>query len=271
MEAIIEQGQDTGGMVCRLSTSEIIEQHQPPAIVRPWKRALVVGCSHGQYADPLAVNAVLQFHERYKPSFTAHLGDFCDLSALMSSNVRNGDGDDISPDVDGGIEFLQRLRPNVVLFGNHEDRIDRLCESRSAIVSELSLRLRTQVYSAIHEIGSQVVPYTGHYQRYPLGNYHLTHGSVFNESATRDEAEIHGNIIHAHTHRSALSKGRRHDNPTGICVGTLTRRGAMQYAKTKKSELSWSQGFVFGEYCDDLCQWWLHEQQKDSTEWRLPI
>lgn len=248
----------------------ISKRSKSPAVVRSWKRGLIVGCSHGIYADPVAIAAVIRFRDNFRPQFVCHLGDFADLSAFMGSNVRNGDGDEISPDVDGGIEFLEKLKPNVVLMGNHEDRLNRLAASKHTIISELALRLRSQMYLSISNLGAQIVSYTGHYQRYPLGNYHLTHGTVFNESATRDEAEMHGNVIHAHTHRAAMAKGRRIDNPTGLCVGTLTKRGAMEYAKTKRSELSWSQGFVYGEFADDVCQWYLHEQPAGLTEWRLP-
>jgi hypothetical protein len=94
---------------------------------------------------------------------------------------------------------------------------------------------------------------------------------MYGENATRDHAEALGNCVHAHTHRPGIAKGRRSDNPTGYCAGTLASIPAMEYAKTNRSTLSWAGGMVWGEYCDDASQLYLHEQPQGVTEWRLPL
>lgn len=68
-------------------------------IVSPWRRFMAVGCSHGIYADPLAVEAVLRFREQYRPHEVIHLGDFTDMSPFMGGS--NGEGDAIKPDLMG--------------------------------------------------------------------------------------------------------------------------------------------------------------------------
>lgn len=50
-------------------------------ITKKWKKALVVGCSHGVHADPAAIEAVLAFRESYEPHTVVHLGDFVDTTA----------------------------------------------------------------------------------------------------------------------------------------------------------------------------------------------
>jgi hypothetical protein len=115
-----------------------------------------------------------------------------------------------------------------------------------------------------------LLPYTGIEQGRTIGGYFYTHGTVYGENCCRDMAEMYGNVVSAHTHRCAVAKGRRSDNPTGYCVGTLTRKGAMEYAKCRRATMAWSQGFVFGEYCSDQSQLYLHEQPSGLAEWRLP-
>ena len=53
-------------------------------IAHRWKKVLAVSCSHAKYCDKEALDAVLRFKNDFKPHTTIHLGDFVDLTALMS-------------------------------------------------------------------------------------------------------------------------------------------------------------------------------------------
>ena len=115
-----------------------------------------------------------------------------------------------------------------------------------------------------------LIPYTGVWQFYQLANYKFTHGTIYNETAARDMAEMYGNVIFAHTHKPTQAVGRRIDSPIGISVGTLTRRGAMDHANTRRSTLGWGQGFVYGEYNDNSLYPQLHSHD-NGPEWHLPV
>jgi len=244
-------------------------------ITRSWKRIMAVGCSHGPFIDPVAKEAVVRFRKNWirpgKGDKVRHLGDFTDLSALMTKARNNGDGDPIKPDIDAGLSFLEELKVTDIDEGNHEARLRHLLNSKNEILAWASNELLNAIEAKARKLRATYVPYNGVFQRTRIGNFDWMHGTMYGEQATRDHAEAYGNVVHAHTHRAALAKGRRSDNPTGFCVGTLTRMGAMEYANTRRATLSWSQGFVWGEYCDDLCVLWLHEQPSTSTEWRLPV
>ena len=210
---------------------------------------MALGCSHGIYADPKTIKKVLKFKEEFKPHTTIHLGDFVDMSAFMSS--ADGGGDDVKPDLDGGIEFLQLLEPDIVLAGNHEARLWRDIRSNSPIRVQAAESVIDEIETTCFKLGAQFIPYNGVFQMHKLGNFTFTHGTIYNENACRDMAETYGNVIFAHTHKVCQQYGRRIDNPIGISVGTLTRRGAMEYANTRRSTLAWSQGLVYGEYNDN--------------------
>jgi predicted phosphodiesterase len=240
-------------------------------ITRKWKRLIAVGCSHGVHIDPHAERAVLRFRQSYKPHTVVHLGDFCDTTAFRSGAKGTSDESaSVSADVDGGLGFLMKLEPTIVFCGNHEARTWRFMDSSNAIISDCATRVVEEIRGTARRLKAELIEYTGVWQLKKIGNYSFFHGSIYNESATRDNAEIYGNCVHAHTHRAAVAKGRRIDNPTGFCVGTLTNVPNMDYASTRRATLGWSAGIVFGEYCDDLCQFYLHEQPRGLTEWRLP-
>jgi hypothetical protein len=238
-------------------------------INKGWKRFMAVGCSHGIYADPNAIKGVLEFKERWKPHMTIHLGDFIDMSPFMSS--ARGKGDEIEPDIAGGLKFLTQLMPNIVMAGNHEVRLWREALSNDEVYSGYALRLISDIETHCKKNKALFVPYTGIWQCFKLGNYKFTHGTIYGETSARDMAEIYGNIIFAHTHKVSRMNGRRDDSPTGISVGTLTRRGAMEYANNRRSTFAWSQGMVFGYYNDDILIPWLHEQPHNQEKWILPL
>lgn len=239
-------------------------------ITKRWKRALFVGCSHGSHADPVAIDAVLRFRESYNPHAVIHLGDFTDMTAFRSGAKGTADQSaPVDPDVDAGLDFLEKLEVTTVMAGNHENRLWIARESNDAVVAHAASTIVQGIQTHCNKLKADLIPYTGIWQGKMLGNYRLMHGVFFSENASRDHAEAFGNCIHAHTHRAAIAKGRRSDNPTAFCVGTLTRSSDASFAQTRKSTLAWSQGFVFGEFCDTHCQLWLHENQVEGN-WKLP-
>jgi hypothetical protein len=241
-------------------------------VIRNWKRFMAVGCSHGDKIDANAAAAVLRFKELWRPETTAHLGDFIDTAAFRSGAVGSNDEyTPIAPDIDAGLQFLDKLRPTILLNGNHEIRLWRLRNNHNAIVSDCANRIISSIETKAAALGALYVREWGIHAHVMLGDYKLMHGYLFSENACRDHAEAHGNVIHAHTHRAGVQKGRRDDCPTGYCVGTLSNVPAMEYASVRRSTLSWSGGLVWGEYCDDRLVCWLHEQPQGQVEWRLPI
>lgn len=227
---------------------------------------MIVGCSHGSLASQRAIDAVLRFRDEFKPHFVAHLGDFLDTTAFRAHATNTPDeGANISEDIAAGLRFLIQLRPNVVLCGNHEDRLWRLRAHPKAIVAECAARIVSDIQQLCDRARIKLIPYAyeAHYQ---LGNYKLLHGVLFGENATRDHAEMFGNCVHAHTHRPAVAQGRRADHPTAYCVGTLANIPAMDYAKTRRSTYGWGYGFVWGYYSNTQCVLQLWDNQQ-SDEW----
>lgn len=232
---------------------------------------MAVSCSHGGLADPQALKAVLEFRDRWKPDFVAHLGDFIDMAAFRSgAKGKVDEGAPIDPDFQAGIDFLDLLHPNVILCGNHEDRLWSLRKHPNAIVSTLASRIVKDIQDECKKLKAKVVPYE-YKAHYMLGDFRLMHGVFYNEMAIRDHAEAFGNCIIGHIHRAGIARGRRVDNPLCIGVGTLTNVPNMDYAKNRRATLGWSQGICFGLYDDKRCYPWLCEKSQTETDWIFPI
>jgi len=233
---------------------------------------MAVSCSHGNHVDKVAAAAVCKFREAWKPSMVVHLGDFVDTAAFRSGAKGSSDeSTPIGPDIDAGCKFLQELRPTMVITGNHEQRLYRLQDHHNAIISDCAMSIVSRLQKQMKQLKAEYVENWSIRDYRMVGNYKLMHGFTFSENAGRDMAESMGNVIFGHTHRPSVSKGRRDDNPSGYCVGTLANIPNMDYASARRSTQSWAGGFVWGEYCDDRTVLWLHEQPQTETEWRLPI
>ena len=239
---------------------------------KPWKKFAVVGCSHGHHIDPIARQSVLDFKKSYEPDLFIHAGDFIDMEAFMGGG--SGEGDPVAPDFQAGIDFLMDGMFDVVLCGNHEDRLWRLEHSSNEVVAECARMLKDKIVKTCDIIDAELIPYTGVFQKYRFSNALVTHGTIYNENASRDMAEMYNEanvIIYAHTHKVGFAKGRRSDCPSAYCVGTLTQRGAMAYAKNRRATMAWSQGIVYGEYNDEIClpQIYEHPQALQGKPWKI--
>ena len=130
-------------------------------VVRKWKRILAVGCSHGLHADPKALAAVLKFRDSYKPAHVVHLGDFIDTTAFRSGAKGSSDeSEPVQPDVDGGLDFLEKLRPTLTLAGNHEARLWRLAKSPNAIIAHCATTVIGEIHDTCKSLKSEFVGYT---------------------------------------------------------------------------------------------------------------
>lgn len=240
-------------------------------LTRKWKKLMAVGCSHGNLASATALEAVLRFKEQWKPDFTAHLGDAFDTAAFRAGAAGTADAArSPTPDLEAGLEFLALLRPQLLCKGNHEYRLDVLAQSPNALVATAAQHVRSAIEAQMEEQGTFMLPYDILNGHYTIGGYKYLHGFVYNETACRDNAETWGNCVFAHTHQAGVAKGRRCDNPTAFCVGTLTHVPNMDYALQRRKTLAWCGGFVWGEYCDEESVLWLHLQPQGMEEWRTP-
>lgn len=240
---------------------------------RKRKRFLAVGCSHGNLIDPVNREAVIEFVDRFKPDKTIHLGDFVDLACWRSGASGTSDESRSNgPDIDAGLSFLKEIRANLVFCGNHEARLWRMVNHHNAIIRDLAEELIRKIRTRVALNKGELVEHWDLFRGWRMiGNYKACHGFMYGQSATRDHAEAMGNVMHAHTHSAAFAKGRRDDNPTGICVGTLSDIPNMDYAGQRRATLGWSTAMVTGEYDDEFCYPILCERPKGSPTWPLPI
>ena len=224
----------------------------------------------------------MTFKSRFSPHTILHLGDFIDLSALMGNGIGSGsDGDEVTPDIDTGLMHLRELMDGCknpyVLCGNHEDRAWKLTHSKNSVTSYCAHKIVSAIEDTTKKLKARLIPYSGIEQIVDIADIGFTHGTCYGESAARDMAEQYCNgtrrkIVMGHTHRVAIQNARTYHGGTCYNIGTLTSRGALEYAKNRRSTFSWCQAWCWGEYCESLNQSSLQITQRGRGEaWRMPI
>jgi predicted phosphodiesterase len=248
------------------------------SVTHKWKRVLAVSCSHAKHVDKEAWSSVLKFKERFKPATIIHCGDFIDLTALLGNGSGSGsEGEEITPDIDTGLQHLRELRPNVVLAGNHEDRAWKLTYSKNAVTAYASHKIVNAIEDTCKDIRARFIPYTGVKQKYTLADCVLTHGTEYGEQATKNMAMRYTNgtirkVIFGHTHKVSIASAPTDHGGTGYNIGCLVNPWSLEYAKSRASTFQWTQAFLWGEYCEELNQSSLQITQRAQGEvWRLPL
>jgi predicted phosphodiesterase len=251
-------------------------------ITHKWKRGMAWSCSHAIYADKVAMETMMAFRERWKPQFVACLGDFTDLSAFMGGGTGEGD---VSPDIETGLMHLKEMMPKdskatyEVLLGNHEDRLDRLRKGEG-VLGYAAHKAYESIEECCTKLRARLTPYTGIWQKVKVeqSDILLTHGTWFNEQATKTMAEHYCNgsdvrkVIFGHTHKCAVAASSSDHGGIGYNIGTLTSRGSLEYAKNRKSTAAWMQGWAYFEYCNELGASSVHLITRCPNEpWRLPL
>lgn len=231
---------------------------------------MAVGCSHGHWADPTALDAVLKFGESWHPHTRVHLGDYLDTTAFRSGADAKDRQSPIHPDVEKGIEFLQAYRPDILFNGNHDIRLWNAAEHPDAILAGAAQGLIKQIYTSLPAKCQFIDTYDIKKSVLRIADTSLLHGFMYNENAIRDHAEHFGKCMIAHLHTVGQAAGRRDSGGSCYCVGYLGDAEKFKYAKQRRSMAKWSQGFAWGEYSDKEMVIWLNERTKEGT-WRMPL
>ena len=247
-------------------------------------RFLVFGCIHATRACPHAVQAVVDFILKNRPDVVCINGDLYDLEAFMGG--ARGEGEPVADDIDAGTAIFQRVAAAskkagatlVMLEGNHEQRLRRYISSSNEVVAIAAQMLLHRLEELVRKAGGIYVPYDGIFQGYRIAGVVLvTHGTIFNQMAPRDMAEMYAKggvryVIFNHTHGAGVAIGRRDDAPIGVNAGNLLRRRLMGYAHGRRQTFAWNQAYAYGETDGETAHILLHihPQELEGKPWRTP-
>ena len=208
---------------------------------------------HGDQQDPHAVAKLYDFCEIFKPQVKVFGGDLFDFRNIRSNAGAGEKGASMAADVEAGLEFLKRFKPNVWLLGNHDKRLWDVAEyDRFGIVQDYAKQGIKDIVARCRVIKCKIIPYAADKGFFDLGKVRMLHGYTSGLYATKKHAEIYspegGIVLHGHTHTVQHFVIQRANGGQGRAVGCLANLD-MGYNKAQPARIAHGHGFAYG-YAD---------------------
>lgn len=246
-----------------------------PKPKQKWTKFVFFSDNHGNMEDTSCTDALVSFMERFDPDYRIHGGDGFDIKALRKGAEGKDVNDSLEEDIRQGIEFIKRTKPNVYLFGNHEDRLFKTMESSgSGIIRDYCKEIIDYIVSTLKDVGCKVIkPYHAEDGTFQLGSVVFCHGYSANQNSVREHA-IHyapngGACVIGHLHTIMQANAKRHKGVVGFCAGWLGKQRTAGYAKNHLNTSTWGNGWCYGWVKGK--EWKILQAHKVGGQWVAPI
>jgi len=230
------------------------------------RRWLAVFDNHGDEANEKACETMFEFKRYWKPEIVIHGGDNFDFRALRKGASEQDWREDSSTDFEMGLEFLERLRPNYFLRGNHDERMWDLLKSDDGKLRQFAKDQVAKIHAALH--GAVVLPYDKRKGVLQIGKMRFIHGYTTGVNAARVAGQVYGAVMMGHTHvcESVALPGLERE-VARVC-GCLCNT-SQDYNRGQIQTLKQENGFVYGVKLDDGT-YHAYQAMPINGRWILP-
>jgi hypothetical protein len=238
---------------------------------------VAAGDSHGDLADwgngNGAVDALLEYIKDFKPHVRIALGDQYDFRSLRVGAGNKEQAESLQSDIESGNLFVQKFKPDVWLWGNHEHRLENTIAMASKETDRLGAEaIKTQILSNARKAGCRtILPYDAHRGVYRLGPMAFIHGYAHGSNAVRQQgnhyASYGGGVVMGHIHRLEQVNLQKHGGGAAYSAGCLCIKESMSYASHRLATSMWGSGFAAGWVDGNDWKCWLIHKVGDSDRW----
>jgi len=224
--------------------------------------------SHGDLLHQPTATALYEFLDYFKPTVRIHGGDFMNLDSLRQGASDEDKHKGIKEDIEQGVEFVNKTKTNVLLHGNHDDRLREAISKGCGRLREYSTLFHNQVIDSIRKC--QHVPYDARRGEYKYGNFKFVHGySTGKNAGTLEVGAYKTNVIAGHRHQFNRITIPNCDRDVAITCGLMGDIDRMEYMRKKLGIMAWENGWLYGfKYPTGELQ--VFEARMIGGKWRLP-
>lgn len=205
---------------------------------------------HGDMQDGETVEAFLKFVKKFNPDVKIFGGDLFDFRAIRRGASQREKEDSMALDIQLGLEFLKKHRPNVFLRGNHDERLwDTAKYANDGLARDHAQEGVRQIEHQVRMLKCKMFPYDVNKGIYELGKLRFVHGYHAGINATKKHAEVFaesgGAVLHGHTHAIQGQSVVRHPECRGYAVGCLAQT-EMEYNRHMTGRFLHQNGWAYG-------------------------
>lgn len=218
--------------------------------------------------DSSSVKMVLQVKKDFNPDVTIFGGDLFDMRCLLKGGSNNDKEHDPKRDFEIGTNFLEELKPDVFIWGNHDKRISKLEGAKGdAIRREAGRKFNEELNRLFKLIGVRQVLYKSR-EYYKIGNTKFLHGIYFGQNACAQHINMClSNCVFGHTHSISQFSTPNQDGCTAYNTGCLCNID-MEWDDDKPQCLRHENGFAYGVLSQNDC--YLIQARKVNGIWICP-
>lgn len=234
---------------------------------------VVVGDNHGNLVLPEAIRKLSSFIATWKPHSVVHIGDNFDFTALRGGASIDEQMVGMKEDIAAGKDFLGKIKPKSICWGNHDDRlIQTIKRPSSGLIGEYCEQVQNDIDTFVKKMGIETVPYkVSSYYQLPVGGPKFIHGFRSTMYPAKAHYEKWGPCIHGHVHTPAAHTPDHADGGMALSIPCMADIDKLEYADRQYSKLRWRSGFGYGVINERTGKWSAWNVQLEDGDWISPM
>lgn len=241
---------------------------------KKWTKFVFFSDNHGDLENTAVSDAFANFLIQFKPDVKIHGGDCFDMVALRKGAAGRDEYMSLEDDLDSGLKFISRFKPDVFLMGNHEDRLYKMRSSAgNGIVRDYCDNTIKLIVNELKSNGCKVIKeYHAEGGVYRLGPIAFVHGYTANTRSVEEHAihyaPVGGACVIGHLHSIQQVNAKKHGGAVGFCGGCFCQKDKMTYSKNNLGTSKWGNGWIYGWVKGK--DWKILQAHKVGGHWLAP-
>lgn len=233
-----------------------------------WEKFIAAFDVHGDMQHGPSVEAFFKFAAIWKPKHRIMGGDLWDFRPLRAGANEDERRESLRSDLNAGKDFFNRLKPQVLILGNHDDRLWKLAANGTGVARDYAQEGVSEINRMISVHKSLILPYEKSVV-YRLGDLNIFHGMIAGSGAARRNALIYRSCLFGHTHSDDQASVEGLDSPVGYGAGCLCVL-KMGYNAKHVATLRQANGFAYGVVNTKSGKTHVWKAKEIDGQWLIP-
>ena len=210
-----------------------------------WDKFVFVTDLHGDMQDKTAVRVFLEWLKDWQPKHKIFGGDLWDFRAMRHGASQEDKAETMQPDFDAGMMFLKEFKPDVLMRGNHDERLWDFAKHKDGVVGDYSKTAVRQIEDHCRDKNINMLPWHKRHGIHKLGHLKMLHGIHFGMYAAKQHALLYGACLFGHTHSISSYAIPGLERRVGRDVGCLCLLDH-EYNRATPASLRHAHGWAYG-------------------------
>lgn len=207
---------------------------------------MIVADNHGNCIDVETETKLFSVIKEFKPDLRVHLGDCVNLNAWRDGASAVEKNDSIATDVDAGVAFIKKFRPDVMTMGNHDYRLIKRSREGNADTREYATAMLDRMNTALRSCGTKTFAWGVKEGVWQIAGQRFIHGYSAGLTATLTMGRSFGRCVHGHNHTGDIIWLPTYDGGFAQSVPSLCKNSDMEYQKGQINAFKHVEGFALG-------------------------